>query len=105
MKTPSLQVDTLNIEYNKEQSSHTDHLSDTAEVVRKVSKKIGNLKASFSKCSFLMIYSKGQTKVKWDNPKTVMVITKPGDLSLISMTRDLALWFMTTSKACQGVKV
>jgi hypothetical protein len=47
----------------------------------------------------------GQTKVKWENPKTVMVITKPGDLSLIGITRDLALWFMTTSKACQGVKV
>ncbi|OAD01933.1 hypothetical protein MUCCIDRAFT_22156, partial [Mucor lusitanicus CBS 277.49] len=39
------------------------------------------------------------------NPKTVMVITKPGDVSLIGMTRELALWFMTTSKTCQGVKV
>ncbi|GAA5801789.1 ATP-NAD kinase-like domain-containing protein [Helicostylum pulchrum] len=69
------------------QTSHTDRLSDTAEVVREVSKKIG------------------KTKVKWDNPRTVMVITKPGDVSLISMTRELALWFMKTSKTCQGVKV
>lgn len=47
----------------------------------------------------------GKTKVKWDNPKTVMVITKPGDVSLIGMTRELALWFMNASKTCQGVKV
>lgn len=53
----------------------------------------------------LIFYLLGKTKVKWDNLKTVMVITKPGDVSLISMTRELALWFMTTSKTCRGVKV
>ncbi|KAI7881730.1 ATP-NAD kinase-like domain-containing protein [Mucor mucedo] len=81
-------LETMNLSQKQNlHASHTDRLSDTAEVVREVSKKIG------------------KTKVKWDNPRTVMVITKPGDVSLITMTRDLALWFMTTSKACQGVKV
>ncbi|KAI8992088.1 ATP-NAD kinase-like domain-containing protein [Mycotypha africana] len=83
-------VETMSLEAKRQvqlQTTYAARLSDTAEVVREVSKKIG------------------KTKVKWDNPKTVMVITKPGDLSLVHMTRDLALWFITTSKACQGVKV
>ncbi|CEP10554.1 hypothetical protein [Parasitella parasitica] len=89
MENQPLAGDTMNLATTKQclETSYTDRLSDTAEVVREVSKKIG------------------KTKVKWDNPKTVMVITKPGDISLISMTRELALWFMKTSKACQGVKV
>ncbi|KAL9545218.1 hypothetical protein MBANPS3_007246 [Mucor bainieri] len=89
MENQQLHVDTMSLKTTKQtlETSHTDRLSDTAEVVREVSKKIG------------------KTKVKWDNPKTVMVITKPGDVSLIGMTRELALWFMKTSKTCQGVKV
>ncbi|KAI8647943.1 ATP-NAD kinase-like domain-containing protein [Parasitella parasitica] len=89
MENQPLSVETMNLKTTKLalETSYTDRLSDTAEVVREVSKKIG------------------KTKVKWDNPKTVMVITKPGDISLISITRELALWFMKTSKACQGVKV
>ncbi|GAN03819.1 conserved hypothetical protein [Mucor ambiguus] len=89
MQNQQLHVNTMNLKTTKQalETSHTDRLSDTAEVVREVSRKIG------------------KTKVKWDNPKTVMVITKPGDMSLIGMTRELALWFMTTSKTCQGVKV
>ncbi|KAK4520957.1 uncharacterized protein ATC70_006841 [Mucor velutinosus] len=89
MENQQLHVDTIHLKTTKQalETSHTDRLSDTAEVVREVSRKIG------------------KTKVKWDNPKTVMVITKPGDMSLIGMTRELALWFMKTSKACQGVKV
>ncbi|KAI9276990.1 ATP-NAD kinase-like domain-containing protein [Phascolomyces articulosus] len=55
-------------------------LSDTAGVVREVSKKIG------------------RTRIKWDNPKTVMILTKPGDLSLIGMTRELALWLIKTPR-------
>ncbi|KAI8373563.1 ATP-NAD kinase-like domain-containing protein [Choanephora cucurbitarum] len=68
-------------------ASRPDCLSNTAEAVREVSKKIG------------------KAKVKWDNPKTVMIITKPGDTSLIDFTRDLVLWFMRSSKAFEGVKV
>ncbi|KAG2223919.1 hypothetical protein INT45_009371 [Circinella minor] len=55
-------------------------LSDTAGVVREVSKKIG------------------RTRIKWDNPKSVMILTKPGDLSLIGMTRELALWLIKTPR-------
>lgn len=58
----------------------TTHLADTADVVREVSKKIG------------------RTRVKWDNPKSVMIITKPGDISLVRMTRLLALWFIRTPR-------
>lgn len=91
-KVKPFNANTMGLEQEKKNrqlvpTSHTDRLSDTAEVVREVSKKIG------------------KTKVKWDNPKTVMVITKPGDVSLINMTRELSLWFMKTSKTCQGVKV
>lgn len=99
----------MNLQHEKQDmhASHTDRLSNTAEVVREVSKKIGKKNQLAQRLvHFLIIWGKkGKTKVKWDNPRTVMVITKPGDVSLISMTRDLALWFMTTSKACQGVKV
>ncbi|KAM3579348.1 hypothetical protein VKS41_008207 [Umbelopsis sp. WA50703] len=58
----------------------TTHLADTADVVREVAKKIG------------------RARVKWDNPKSVMIITKPGDLSLVRMTRLLALWFIRTPR-------
>ncbi|KAI9493022.1 ATP-NAD kinase-like domain-containing protein [Zychaea mexicana] len=58
----------------------SERLSDTAGAVREVSKKIG------------------RTRIKWDNPKSVMILTKPGDLSLIGMTRELALWLIKTPR-------
>jgi hypothetical protein len=58
----------------------TTHLADTADVVREVSKKIG------------------RARVKWDNPQSVMIITKPGDLTLVRKTRQLALWFIRTPR-------
>ncbi|KAG0171240.1 hypothetical protein DFQ28_001126 [Apophysomyces sp. BC1034] len=61
-------------------ASHTSRLSDTAEVVREVAKKIG------------------KTRIKWENPRSVMIITKPGDPSLVRMTRELALWFIETPR-------
>lgn len=108
MENQPLNVDSMNLKTTKQalETSHTDRLSDTAEVVREVSKKIGNIYfLAWNLIYILTLYSLGKTKVKWDNPKTVMVITKPGDVSLISMTRELALWFMKTSKTCQRVKV
>ncbi|KAG0745848.1 hypothetical protein G6F57_000436 [Rhizopus arrhizus] len=59
---------------------HTSYLTDTADAVREVAKKLG------------------RTRVKWENPKTVMVITKPGDYSLIRITRDLALFLIETPR-------
>ena len=43
MENQQLQVDTMNLKTTKQalETSHTDRLSDTAEVVREVSKKIG----------------------------------------------------------------
>ncbi|KAI9287722.1 ATP-NAD kinase-like domain-containing protein [Umbelopsis sp. AD052] len=62
------------------QSSPTTHLAEKADVVREVARKIG------------------RARVKWDNPQSVMIITKPGDLSLVRKTRQLALWFMRTPR-------
>lgn len=62
------------------QTSPTTHLAEKADVVREVARKIG------------------RARVKWDNPQSVMIITKPGDLSLVRKTRQLALWFMRTPR-------
>ncbi|ORX49436.1 ATP-NAD kinase [Hesseltinella vesiculosa] len=43
----------------------------------------------------------GRARVKWDNLQSVMIITKPGDASLIGMTRELALWLIHTPRAGQ----
>jgi hypothetical protein len=64
----------------KRASTPTTHLADTADVVREVAKKIG------------------RARVKWDNPQSVMIITKPGDLTLVRKTRQLALWFISTPR-------
>ncbi|KAI8384410.1 ATP-NAD kinase-like domain-containing protein [Radiomyces spectabilis] len=61
-------------------TTHASCLTESAGAVREVARKIG------------------KTKVKWDNPKSVMVITKPGDYSLVRMTRDLALWLIETPR-------
>ncbi|OZJ02252.1 hypothetical protein BZG36_05034 [Bifiguratus adelaidae] len=57
--------------------SYTSQLVDTAEVVREASRKIRT------------------AKIKWDQPQSVLIITKPGDKALVSKTRDLVLWLMT----------
>ncbi|KAI8089715.1 ATP-NAD kinase-like domain-containing protein [Halteromyces radiatus] len=44
----------------------------------------------------------GKTRVKWDNPKSVMIITKPKDSSLIPKTRELALWLIETPRYGQS---
>ncbi|KAI9313284.1 ATP-NAD kinase-like domain-containing protein [Dichotomocladium elegans] len=54
----------------------SERLSDTAGVVREVAKKIG------------------RARIRWDNVSSIMIITKPGDLSLVSMTRKVALWLL-----------
>ncbi|KAF9936650.1 hypothetical protein BGZ67_002144, partial [Mortierella alpina] len=54
----------------------TSRLAETAVGVREVSKKIG--------------------KVKWETPKTVMIVTKPGDESLLKITREIAFWMIAS---------
>ncbi|KAK3818717.1 MAG: ATP-NAD kinase-like domain-containing protein [Benniella sp.] len=54
----------------------TSRLAETAVGVREVSKKIG------------------RARVKWETPKTVMIVTKPGDESLLKITRELSLWMI-----------
>lgn len=44
------------------------------------------------------MYMIGKIRVKWDNLKSVMIITKPGDSSLIRMTRDMALFLIETPR-------
>ncbi|KAI7889913.1 ATP-NAD kinase-like domain-containing protein [Mucor mucedo] len=61
-------------------TQHTSYLADTAEAVREVAKKIG------------------KTRVKWEHAQCVMIITKPGDCSLIRMTREMALYLIETPR-------
>ncbi|KAF8980377.1 hypothetical protein BGZ46_004304 [Entomortierella lignicola] len=56
----------------------TSRLAETAVGVREVSKKIG------------------RARVKWETPKTVMIVTKPGDDSLLKITKQIALWMIST---------
>ncbi|KAF9431658.1 hypothetical protein BGZ76_011859 [Entomortierella beljakovae] len=56
----------------------TSRLAETAVGVREVSKKIG------------------RARVKWETPKTVMIVTKPGDESLLKNTKEIALWMISS---------
>ncbi|KAG0024001.1 hypothetical protein BGZ82_010596 [Podila clonocystis] len=56
----------------------TSRLAETAVGVREVSKKIG------------------RARVKLETPKTVMIVTKPGDESLLKITREIAFWMIST---------
>ncbi|KAK5823310.1 ATP-NAD kinase-like domain-containing protein [Linnemannia elongata] len=56
----------------------TSRLAETAVGVREVSKKIG------------------RARVKWETPKTVMIVTKPGDESLLKITREIAKWMIAS---------
>ncbi|KAI9023495.1 ATP-NAD kinase-like domain-containing protein [Phycomyces nitens] len=68
--------------HDKPKSRHTQasHLSDTAEVVRQVAKKMG------------------KARITWENPQSVLIITKPNDTSLVRMTRELAEWLIKTPR-------
>ncbi|KAG0251019.1 hypothetical protein BG011_007902 [Mortierella polycephala] len=61
---------------NRRIMTPTSRLAETAVGVREVSKKIG--------------------KVKWETPKTVMIVTKPGDESLLKITREIAFWMIAS---------
>ncbi|KAF9128550.1 hypothetical protein BGW39_004967 [Mortierella sp. 14UC] len=37
-----------------------------------------------------------RARVKWETPKTVMIVTKPGDESLLKITREIALWMIAS---------
>ncbi|KAF9951060.1 hypothetical protein BGZ70_001134 [Mortierella alpina] len=56
----------------------TSRLAETAVGVREVSKKIG------------------RARVKWETPKTVMIVTKPGDESLLKITREISFWMIAS---------
>ncbi|ORZ01186.1 ATP-NAD kinase-like domain-containing protein [Syncephalastrum racemosum] len=80
---------------NKQDRRHQQHntsecLSDTAGAVREVTKKIVETRLT-------RVWT-GKTRIKWENPKSVMIITKPGDVSLVGMTRELALWLIRTPR-------
>ncbi|KAF9933304.1 hypothetical protein FBU30_005888 [Linnemannia zychae] len=38
----------------------------------------------------------GRARVKWETPKTVMIVTKPGDESLLKTTREISLWMIAS---------
>nr|UNY86306.1 NAD kinase [Mortierella alpina] len=38
----------------------------------------------------------GRARVKWETPKTVMIVTKPGDESLLKITREIAFWMIAS---------
>ncbi|KAF9115460.1 hypothetical protein BGX27_007713 [Mortierella sp. AM989] len=56
----------------------TSRLAETAVGVREVSKKIG------------------RARVKWETPRTVMIVTKPGDESLLKITKQISLWMISS---------
>ncbi|CAI2163498.1 2939_t:CDS:2 [Funneliformis geosporum] len=58
-------------------------LAETAVGVREISKKLG------------------QARIKCE-VKTIMIVTKPGDLRLINLTRELALYLITTPRFGKG---
>ncbi|RUS24664.1 ATP-NAD kinase-like domain-containing protein [Jimgerdemannia flammicorona] len=58
----------------------TTQLADTAVVVREVSKRIG------------------RAHVKWESPRTALIVTKPGDKNLVKLTRELAEWLIKTPR-------
>ncbi|KAG0346590.1 hypothetical protein BG004_001344 [Podila humilis] len=58
----------------------TSRLAETAVGVREVSKKIG------------------RARVKLETPKTVMIVTKPGDESLLKITREIAFWMISVRR-------
>ncbi|KAL0081409.1 ATP-NAD kinase-like domain-containing protein, partial [Phycomyces blakesleeanus] len=64
----------------KPRHTQASHLSDTAEVVRQVAKKMG------------------RARITWENPQSVLIITKPNDISLVRMTRELADWLIETPR-------
>lgn len=77
---------------------HTSYLTDTAGAVREVAKKLGKKKKKRKEWTQINYFTAGKTRVKWENPKTVMLITKPGDRSLIPITREVALYLIETPR-------
>ncbi|KAJ1721705.1 hypothetical protein LPJ53_003805 [Coemansia erecta] len=63
----------------------TVDLVQTAVSVREVSKLIG------------------RTVVQMNNVQRIMIVTKPGDVSLVSLTRDLAIWLMESRASERGL--
>ncbi|KAJ1886234.1 hypothetical protein LPJ66_009727, partial [Kickxella alabastrina] len=61
----------------------TVDLVQTAVSVREVSKLIG------------------RTVVQMNNVRRIMIVTKPNDLSLVSLTRDLAIWLIESRERVQ----
>jgi hypothetical protein len=45
---------------------------------------------------FVASTSAGRARVKWETPKTVMIVTKPGDESLLKITREIAKWMIAS---------
>ncbi|KAG0204414.1 hypothetical protein BGX28_003630 [Mortierella sp. GBA30] len=66
----------------------TSRLAETAVGVREVSKKIGKYRCLSDNLS--------RARVKWETPKTVMIVTKPGDESLLKITREIAFWMIAS---------
>lgn len=60
------------------ENQNASTLAQTAVAVRTVSKDL---------C---------RQRIKWNQPNTVMVLTKPGDKSLGSKARDLVIWLLTS---------
>ncbi|KAG0378441.1 hypothetical protein BGX24_003842 [Mortierella sp. AD032] len=76
----------------------TSRLAETAVGVREVSKKIGKhpLHSISVLFSSVLNFHRCRARVKWETPKTVMIVTKPGDESLLKITREIALWMIAS---------
>ncbi|RUS26808.1 ATP-NAD kinase-like domain-containing protein [Jimgerdemannia flammicorona] len=58
----------------------TTLLADTAVAVRDVSKRIAH------------------AHIKWESPRTALIVTKPGDKNLVKLTHELAEWLIETPR-------
>ncbi|RUS14470.1 ATP-NAD kinase-like domain-containing protein [Endogone sp. FLAS-F59071] len=89
----------------------TSQLADTAVVVREVSKRIARLELRYFNSYLLQILPShrsalfsdpsrhpGRAHVKWESPRTALIITKPGDKNLVKLTRELAKWLIQTPR-------
>ncbi|KAI8604601.1 ATP-NAD kinase-like domain-containing protein [Dissophora ornata] len=55
-----------------------------------------HLCATFVDTTSLAVTLLGRARVKWEMPKTVMIVTKPGDESLLKITREIAFWMIAS---------
>ncbi|CAO3614494.1 unnamed protein product [Cunninghamella blakesleeana] len=94
MNTTKLEKSSVNISWKE------THKKDIQEQRKNNQLATSDSAGLFHKASEVREEAKriGKAKIKWNKPKVAMIITKPGDYTLIGMTRELALWLIETPR-------